>query len=80
MTILQNRGYLKADTSRKRYLYAPTRQRDEHITSWLRKLCKDFFGNSLVKFISAFSGGQKLSEKDAEELKEYLEQYNNEEK
>ena len=75
LTILQNRGYLKADMSRKKYLYSPTRQREEHVTSWLRKLCSDFFGDSLGRFLTAFSGGQQLSDKDAQELREYLDQY-----
>ena len=75
LTILQNRGYLKADMSRKKYLYSPTRQREEHVTSWLRKLCSDFFGDSLGRFLTAFSGGQQLSDKDAKELREYLDQY-----
>ena len=75
LTILQNRGYLKADMSRKKYLYSPTRQREEHVTSWLRKLCSDFFGDSLGRFLTAFSGGQQLSDKDARELREYLDQY-----
>ena len=74
LTILQNRGYLKADMSRKKYLYS-TRQREEHVTSWLRKLCSDFFGDSLGRFLTAFSGGQQLSDKDAQELREYLDQY-----
>ena len=55
LTILQNRGYLKADM--------------------LRKLCSDFFGDSLGRFLTAFSGGQQLSDKDAQELREYLDQY-----
>ena len=75
LTILQNRGYLKADMSRKKSLYSPTRQREEHVTSWLRKLCSDFFGDSLGRFLTAFSGGQQLSDKDAQELREYLDQY-----
>lgn len=74
LTILQNRGYLKADMSRKKYLYSPTRQREEHVTSWLRKLCSDFFGDSLGRFLTAFLGGQQLSDKDAKELREYLDQ------
>ena len=41
----------------------------------LPKFCSDFFGNSLGRFLAAFSGGQKLSDKDAEELRAYLDQY-----
>ena len=57
LTILQNRGYLKADMSKKKYLYSPTRQREEHVTSWLRKFCSDFFCNSQGRFMTAFLGG-----------------------
>lgn len=75
LKILQDKNMIKADTSRTRYRYYAVHTRDEHIHLWIRRLIEDSFDNSMGKFLVAFSGGEKLSEKDAEELKEYLRKY-----
>ncbi|MDO4339101.1 MAG: BlaI/MecI/CopY family transcriptional regulator [Eubacteriales bacterium] len=75
LTILQKEGYILADMSGKKYLYYPAQTKDAHITAWVRQLCKNSFENSLGNFLTAFSGGQKLSQEDADELRAYLKSY-----
>lgn len=75
LKILQDKNMIKADTSRARYRYYAVHTRDEHVHLWIRQLIEDSFDNSMGKFLAAFSGGEKLSEKDAEELREYLKNY-----
>ena len=72
LTILQRDGHVLADMSGKKYLYYPARSRDEHITNWVQNLCKECFDDSLGKFVAAFTGGKKLTQRDSEELKTYL--------
>ena len=39
------------------------------VQKWTRKLVKTSFNNSIFNFVSAFTGGQKLTREEAEELK-----------
>lgn len=78
LTILQSGGFIQVDKSGRKYLYYPTETREEHTTNWVRQLCEISFGNSLGKFVAAFTGGKKLNRKDAEELKEYLQEFDDE--
>ncbi|MCI9357133.1 MAG: BlaI/MecI/CopY family transcriptional regulator [Lachnospiraceae bacterium] len=73
--ILQDNGHVCSDKSGKKYLYYAALTKQEHITCWLQKLCKDSFGNSLGNLLTAFSGGKKLDSKDADDLRAYLEKY-----
>lgn len=70
---LQKAGLISADAAGKNYYYYAACTKEEHIHNWTRKLLADSFGNSLGRFMAAFSGGEKLSEKEAAELKRYLE-------
>lgn len=71
---LQNEGMIEAGKSvGSAYLsYYPLVTKDEFMQSWTRNVVNKSFGNSLGNFIAAFTGGNKLSEEDAEELKKYL--------
>lgn len=75
LKILQDNGHVCSDKSGKKYLYYAALTKQEHITCWLQKLCKDSFGNSLGNLLTAFSGGKKLDSKDADDLRAYLEKY-----
>ncbi|SDG57561.1 BlaI family transcriptional regulator, penicillinase repressor [Marvinbryantia formatexigens] len=75
LKILQDKGLIASDTSGKKYQYYATCTREKHINMWVRQMMKDSFDNSMGQFLMAFSGGEKLSEKDAEELREYLKKY-----
>lgn len=75
LKILQDKNMIEADTSRTRYKYYAVHTKEEHVHLWIRHLIEDSFENSVGKFLVAFSGGERLNEKDAEELKEYLKKY-----
>ena len=40
-----------------------------------RKYVEDLFEGSLPRFLTAFCGGKKLSEKEAEEIRKWIEEY-----
>ena len=71
---LKEKGYLHifVDTDTKKYVYLPTMTKKEYLHNMSKKILGSFFNNSIYDFISAFSGGEKLSEEDAEELKKFL--------
>lgn len=73
--MLQDAGHLLTDSNGTRYLYYPKHSRQEHINTWMRVIYTDSFDNSIGKVLAAFTGGKKLSKKDAEELREYLKEY-----
>lgn len=70
---LQKAGLISADASGKNYFYYAACTKEEHIHNWTKELLNQSFGNSLGRFMAAFSGGAKLSEKEVEELRKYLE-------
>jgi predicted transcriptional regulator len=48
--------------------------RDELISHQSRHFMEDRFGGSLPKFIAAFTGGRKLTQKQADELRSLIEE------
>lgn len=70
---LQKAGLISADAAGKNYYYYASCTKEEHIHNWTKELLDQSFESSLGRFIAAFSGGAKLSKKEAEELKQYLE-------
>ena len=55
--------------------YFPVCTREEHIHNWTVEMCESSFDNSIGKLIAAYAGGEKLSKEAADELREYLRQY-----
>ncbi len=49
--------------------------KDEFYARKSRRFVEDTFGGSLPKFITAFIGGGKLSDKQAQELKKLIDQH-----
>ncbi len=80
LTILQKEGHIKTDISGKKYLYYPSRTKQKHIKVWMKQLCKESFDNSLLKFVQAFTGGERISHETAQELRDYLDQLEDKEK
>ncbi len=80
LTILQKEGHIKTDISGKKYLYYPSRTKQMHIKVWMKQLCKESFDNSLLKFVQAFTGGERISHETAQELRDYLDQLEDKEK
>ncbi len=70
---LQNEGMIEARRKNtKSYYYTSLVTKNEFLQGWTRKIINQSFNKSLKNFIIAFTGGNKLSEEDAEELKKYL--------
>ena len=46
----------------------------------MKQLCKESFDNSLLKFVQAFLGGERISHETAQELRDYFNQFEDEEK
>lgn len=78
LKILQDKNFIKFDTSGKKYQYYAVNKKEEHIHSWTRQLLEKSFENSMGKFLMAFSGGVRLSKKEVDELREYLAKYDEE--
>ena len=61
------------DTSGKNYVYYPMVSKDEYVHQWTEKLVRTSFDNSISKLVSAFTGGKKLSQEEAEEIRKLIE-------
>ncbi len=53
-------------------------KRDEFYAKQSRKFVEDTFGGSLPKFLTAFIGGEKLSDHQADELKKLIDNHKEE--
>lgn len=58
---------------RKNYIYYATCTKDEYIHRQTRELVELSYDNSLSKFLSAFTGGGKITKKEADSLRKWLE-------
>ncbi len=73
LTGLQKAGLIQVEKRGVHfYIYYPTCTKKEYKQRCVKKLIEDSFDNSITKFVSAFTGGEKLSEEDAEEIKKLL--------
>lgn len=52
--------------------------KDEYFKCKSEEFVEETFGGSLPKFLAAFMGGKKLSKKQADELKELIDRYEEE--
>ena len=52
--------------------------KDEYFKYKSEEFVEETFGGSLPKFLAAFMGGKKLSKKQADELKELIDRYEEE--
>lgn len=68
---LCERGIFKNENA----LVSASITKDEFYAGQCRKYVEETFGGSLPKFITAFIGGKKLDEKQAEELKRLIDEY-----
>lgn len=75
LKILQDKQMIIADKSGTKYKYRAIHTKEEHAHLWIRQLIRDSFEDSIGKFLAAFSGEDKLGEKDAQELRDYLKKY-----
>lgn len=69
---LTQKGYLTLSSTGTRRLYAPSITKEEYQQTYAREIVKTSFDSSLTTFISAFTGGQKITQKERDELLDYL--------
>lgn len=69
---MQKAGLIQAERSSYRYRYMAACTKDEYIQRWTQKLVEDSYDNSIGNFVAAFTGGQKLSEEEAEKLRKLI--------
>lgn len=69
---LTHAGLLKADKGARARLYSAACTKEAYQHQCAKKLIEKSFDNSLAKFIAAFTGGENLSEEEAEELKRLI--------
>ena len=69
---LQMSGLVKAIDSKKNYSYYAACTKEEHIHKWTKDLVKKSYGNSIERFMVAFSGGKKLDKEVADQLRKLL--------
>lgn len=72
---LQRLGLVSSNGQRKNSIYYATCTKDEYEHVQTQELVRKCYDNSLVRFLSAFTGGQKLSKKEADSLKKMLDEY-----
>lgn len=74
LTRLIEKNVLKADKVGNRRYYSPVSTEEEHISKWTHELLNMDFGGSLKNFMLAFTGGNSLTEEEARELHEFLDE------
>lgn len=69
---MQKAGLIGSERGKVYQVYFPMCTKEEHIQNWTRKLVRETFGGSLYSFVVAFTGGEKLTEEEAEELRKLI--------
>lgn len=69
---MQKAGLIVSERGKVYQVYFPMCTKEEHIQNWTRKLVKETFEGSLYSLVAAFTGGEKLSEEEAEKLKRLI--------
>jgi len=70
---LEQAGLVSVDKRFARlHLYFPACTKEEYMQNYLKNLVETSFDNSIANLVAAFTGGQKLSEKDAEEIRKLI--------
>lgn len=73
---LKEKGYVNiyVDTSTNKYVYLAKNSKAEYLQGITKNLLNKFFNGSIYDFMSAFSGGKKLTKEESEQLKKFLEE------
>ena len=72
LTNLQRMGLIGTDKGTRHYLYFARCTREELIRDWTRRMVEECFDNSISSLVAAFTGGKKLSEEEAEKLRQLI--------
>lgn len=68
LTNLQKMGLLGIKVQGRKHIYYAACTKEEHIHHWTKNLVQTEFENSIGKFMLAFTGGEGLSEEEADEI------------
>ena len=72
---LEDKGYLSSTKKSYKRSYFPLISREEYNRQEAEKFVNQKFGGSLKKFLAAFSGNKSLSKDKINELKEWLNEF-----
>lgn len=72
LTRLIDKGALTAVRRGAKRYYSPAMSKNDFISKWTRGFLNETFSGSLTKFMTALSGGNRLSEDEIKELHEFL--------
>ena len=71
---LKDKGLINTHNNIKKRIYYPSLSYTEYKQGEAKELINELYGGSMYTFLSAFSGGQKLDENTANELRKILEE------
>lgn len=72
---LEEKGFLRIEqTARRSYIYIATQTKQQYVQKWTKNLLNEMYSSSLKNFVCALTGGEKLSKKEIEELKDMIEE------
>lgn len=78
---LKNRGLIRATPYHSGYEYTPSCTKGQLIKRWAENVMTDFFDGSFKQLACALSGGAKISDEYAQELKDLVDElFSDEEK
>ena len=69
---LTKKGFITTTAPSFRRLYAPAMTKEAYHHQYARQVVDNSFGSSITSFLSAFTGGQKITEEEKNELMDYL--------
>jgi predicted transcriptional regulator len=69
---LRKKGFVEAKPVGTKICYIPTISSEEYYHRYARQIVDNSFDSSLKSFVCAFSGNQKISPQEKDELMEFL--------
>ena len=69
---LTERGFISCRREGKKNIYEAIVPEQEYVAREIRTIFRRLYGNSLRRMLTALYGGDKLPEKDLEELRQFL--------
>ena len=67
-------GFIDRISKDRKYLYVPLITRMEYKQKGAERFIRDSYSGSVMKFVSALSGGEMISKEEAEEIRKLLEE------
>jgi BlaI family penicillinase repressor len=78
LTRLLKKGAIRAQREGRRYLYSPVMKREQWLTDESTGLLDRLFGGRVAPLVAHFSERRKLSKKDIADLKQLIQELDNE--